>query len=86
MPKTKTKKVYTTTIADGRLEIKLIVPTTDGKDHTASAPYPMYVKEGGVAKRVSKKETEKQLFEHIKQYVKVQQGRRKQEKPLVSPM
>lgn len=73
MAKTKTKKVYETKITDGRLEIKLIVPTTDGKCHTASAPYPMYVQgEGGIMKRLTKKQTENELFDHIKHYIKVQ--------------
>lgn len=68
MAKTKTKKVYETKVADGRIEIKLL-KTTDGKGHTASAPYPMYIHEGGVARRLSKKETEKFLFEQIKEFV-----------------
>lgn len=67
MAKTKTKKVYTTKVADGRIEIKLI-KSVDGKSHTASAPYPMYVQEGGI-RRLSKKETEKYLFEQLKAYV-----------------
>ena len=73
MAKKKEKKVYETTVADGRLTIKLIVPTTDGRTHTASAPYPMYVQgEGGIMKRLTKKQTENELFDHIKQYIKVQ--------------
>ena len=74
MAKTKkTKKVYETKITDGRLEIKLIVPTTDGRCHTASAPYPMYVQgEGGIMKRLTKKQTENELFDHLRQFIKVQ--------------
>ena len=73
MAKKKEKKVYETTVADGRLTIKLIVSTTDGRAHTASAPYPMYVQgEGGIMKRLTKKQTENELFDHIKQYIKVQ--------------
>lgn len=73
MAKKTTKKVYETKVADGRIEIKLIVPTTDGKAHTASAPNPMYVQgEGGIMKRLTKKQTENELFDHIKHYIKVQ--------------
>ena len=68
--KTQTKKVYETKVADGRIEIKLI-KSVDGKSHTASAPYPMYVQDGGI-RRLSKKETEKLLFEHLRPYFPTQ--------------
>ena len=77
----KTKKCYTTKVADGRIEIKLN-KTVDGKCHTASAPYPFLIQtenENGVMvmKQLTKRQTEQWLFEQIKQYVPTNQGRRK---------
>lgn len=76
MAKKTTKKAYETKVADGRIEIKLIVPTTDGKAHTASAPNPFIIQtenESGqmVMKQLTKKQTEAFLFDQIKQYIKV---------------
>lgn len=77
MAKKTTKKVYETKVADGRIEIKLIVPTTDGKMHSISAPYPFISQvedaDGGkVMKQFTRKQTENYLFDKIKQYIKVQ--------------
>jgi len=76
MAKTKTKKVYETKVADGRIEIKLL-KTTDGKCHTASAPYPFIIQtedDNGnmIMKQLTKRQTEQWLFEQIKQYVPAQ--------------
>lgn len=81
----KTKKVYTTTVADGRITIKLD-KSVDGKTHTASAPYPFFIQQyneelnKNEIKRLTKAQTEKWLFEQIKQYVPAKQGRRKRVK------
>jgi hypothetical protein len=76
MAKKTTKKAYETKVSDGRIEIKLIVPTTDGKAHTASAPNPFVCQvedaDGKmVMKQLTKKQTEAFLFDQIKQYIKV---------------
>lgn len=69
----KTKKVYATKVADGRIEISLL-KTTDGKGHSASAPYPLVIQtedDNGnmVMKQLTKKQTEAFLFEQIKMFV-----------------
>lgn len=73
MAKQKTKKVYETKTGDGRITLRLVVPTVDGKDYSISAPYPYYENVGGgIMKKLSKKETEKMLFERLKCHIKVQ--------------
>lgn len=71
MAKEKTKKIYTSKVADGRITVSIneIQTCADGKKRwlSASAPYPMYVHEtdekgNRVIRRLSKAQTEKHLL------------------------
>lgn len=69
----KKNKVYTTKIADGTITISLRDEfSADGKGHSASAPYPLYMQIDGTVKRLTKAQTEAHLFELIKHAVKTE--------------
>lgn len=80
----KIKVNYQTTVADGRMNVRLLEKSTDGKFHSAGCEYPLYMREldadgNEQVVKYTRKQTEKYLLARLG--IKAQScGRRKNQK------